>query len=551
MNGDMRGAKFAIVLTTFSSLTVLAGLYRPAEAVQTGQPSDLRAPFVLELPEIGLKTVEPEARIQTSELRTIKFLVRKPFSDSINLGKVYIAINGESGGLALGVNPGLDGHVATCDLARRPSLKLHPGKNVIELSACDQRNKWYYASFVLLAGGQPVDDPSLSNGATIRHTPGRSGSDPPQLIITEPKGLLRGLAVSITIPVRGFVTVGSGMGVSLTINGKPATLAPASSSRALVISASGAGGRKTFAFDSTAALTARTSTVVVEAKDDSGGVTVVTIPISGRQAAPPAQFRGRKFAVVIGVSRYKYHDGGLHDLGYADADARAIREFLLRPQGGGFAEGDILYLENENATADAVRDGLMKFLRIPGPNDLIVVFIAGHGAPDPYDPRELYFLMHDTKVADMSRTALPMRELQQALDGIVRAQRVVVFVDTCHAAGLSGKNLTTTRGLENNLINLYSSRLYKEAGRAVLTSSDVNEMSHESAEWGGGHGVFTLALLDGLGGDADSNQDGFITAGELFSYVRDRVRKETGFQQNPRALPGLNTDLTLAAAPKR
>jgi uncharacterized caspase-like protein len=80
----------------------------------------------------------------------------------------------------------------------------------------------------------------------------------------------------------------------------------------------------------------------------------------------------------------------------------------------------------------------------------------------------------------------------------------------------------------------------------VLTSSDVNEVSRESKRWGGGHGVFTWALLEGLRGKADASGDSLITAGELFNYVRQRVQLETGFKQNPRALPGINAGLTLA-----
>jgi uncharacterized caspase-like protein len=102
------------------------------------------------------------------------------------------------------------------------------------------------------------------------------------------------------------------------------------------------------------------------------------------------------------------------------------------------------------------------------------------------------------------------------------------------------------RSLENNLINLYSARLFKEEGRAALTSSDVNELSYENKRWGGGHGVFTYALLEGLRGRADANADSLITAGELFGYVRDRVRLETGFKQNPRSLYDFNSDFTLA-----
>ena len=37
-----------------------------------------------------------------------------------------------------------------------------------------------------------------------------------------------------------------------------------------------------------------------------------------------------------------------------------------------------------------------------------------------------------------------------------------------------------------------------KTGKAIITSSDVNEVSRESEAWGGGHGIFTLALLEFL-----------------------------------------------------
>jgi uncharacterized caspase-like protein len=265
------------------------------------------------------------------------------------------------------------------------------------------------------------------------------------------------------------------------------------------------------------------------------------------------KFSGRKFAVVLGVSRFKFRDAGLHDLQFADADARAVRDFLLSPQGGGFARDDVLYLENEAATSEAVRAALNRFLPKAGPADLVFVYIASHGSPDPFDPQKLYFIVHDTKVADMPNTAFGMSELQDLLDHIVRAQRIVAFIDACHSAGISGKKLVTGRQLayqENNIFNLYAAKLYTEAGHAVLTSSDVDEVSEEGAAWGGGHGVFTWALLEGLRGSADANNDHVITAGELFDYVSNRVRKDTDFRQNPRALPGTNKNFPLALVGK-
>ena len=45
-------------------------------------------------------------------------------------------------------------------------------------------------------------------------------------------------------------------------------------------------------------------------------------------SAGSAQFGGRRYALVVGVSRYKFHEGELNDLEYAHADSRSIAEFL-------------------------------------------------------------------------------------------------------------------------------------------------------------------------------------------------------------------------------
>jgi len=269
------------------------------------------------------------------------------------------------------------------------------------------------------------------------------------------------------------------------------------------------------------------------------------------------KFTGKKYAVVIGVSEYKYTDAGLRSLNYADDDAQSIAAFLQTPQGGSFSFADVKLLLNQDATLDAVRSAFSTFLKKAKPNDLVFIFIAGHGAPDPLASQNLYFLLYDTKVVDMPRTAFPMSELKDFLDRDIKAQRVLVMIDTCHSAGVNQKtkSLVSGRDLvqegdENNIMNFYlTNQLFKETGRAILTSSDVNEVSQESSKWGN-HGVFTWSLLEGFKGKADLNGDKFITAGEIFQFTRDNVRKATNFQQNPIASPGSAANLTLAFAGK-
>jgi len=266
----------------------------------------------------------------------------------------------------------------------------------------------------------------------------------------------------------------------------------------------------------------------------------------------PERLTAEKFAVVVGISRYQNTGTGLSSLKFADRDAQAFRDFLLSPEGGSFKKENIVYLINEEATSQKVRSALFTFLTKPREQDLVVLYFAGHGAPDPNDRRNLYLLTYDTKPDDMGGTAFPMWQLQDVFTRVLRARRVITFTDSCHSYGISGQTYGGSTK-SNNLINQYLSAVANTSEHAVITASDVSQLSAEGEKWGGGHGVFTYYVLKGLAGDADLNKDGTVTAGELFYYVREQVNKETGGEQTPLALPGLAEQLTLsglASAPK-
>ena len=65
----------------------------------------------------------------------------------------------------------------------------------------------------------------------------------------------------------------------------------------------------------------------------------------------------------------------------------------------------------------------------------------------------------------------------------------------------------------------------------VLCATTGNEKAQESHQLR--HGVFTVALLEGLAGKAELSQDGAVYLHELERYVTNRVRELTRRQQNP------------------
>lgn len=420
-----------LIMAVVAFTVVGAALLTPRapSGAQNTRATPSRAPFSLEIPQLNRSGITSlEVSIATTQIHTLKIHIANPAADQIGYEKIYTVVNAESANVIQTVTAGIKGKVVTLDLEKRERFRLRPGKNVVEISATDQGQQPYYASFV------------------------------------------------INVRAEKF-----------------------------------------------------------------GGLPRPSISY---------EWGGRNFALIIGVSKYKFHEGGLKDLEYAHVDARSIADFLkIR---AGFKESDISYLENENATVENVRAAVDLFLGRARENDLVFLFIAGHGAQDPFDPRSLYLILHDSKVTNMPRTALNMSELQPLFTNRLRAKRMVILIDACHSGGVNPEPTSSFRQLErseNNTFNIYAEKLFSGDGRALLTSSDVNEISEEGKKWGGGHGVFTWAVLEGLRGIADVNRDRVITTGELFDFVSDKVRQETNARQNPRALPGTNRDFPLTRVP--
>ena len=244
-------------------------------------------------------------------------------------------------------------------------------------------------------------------------------------------------------------------------------------------------------------------------------------------------FRGERYAVVIGISDYA--DPQITPLRYADDDAISFYNFLTSDAAGlgGFRPENIRLLTNEAADTRSVRTALTSFLRQVTDQDVVVIYIAGHGAADPFRPTEYYLLTHDTDAANYPGTAISMDDIDDYVRRL-RARDILVFTDACHSAAVTGTNVAF-RATETNAINqIFLERLQATAaGLLTFTASETNQLSQEGTRWGGGHGVFTYQLLRALEGAADEDADGIVTLGEVVEYTRLTVQRETQGAQVP------------------
>lgn len=289
------------------------------------------------------------------------------------------------------------------------------------------------------------------------------------------------------------------------------------------------------------------------ARQPAAAATEAMPPAAAEPALATAQdMRTKYWAVVIGVSQYA--DSQIPSLRYANADARAIYDWLVDPNGGRSAAARVRLLLDREATAANMKDALFNWLRQAIAEDVILIYFAGHGSPDsPDSAQNLFLLPNDTRYDNVAATGFPMWDIETALKRFIKAKRVVVIADACHSGGVGASFDIARRSAGTTPSNPISSGIQSLSkvgdGIAVISASDERQFSAEGEKFGGGHGVFTYFLLEGLKGQADYNRDGRVTLGELIPYLSEQVRRETLSNQSPTVAGKFDPAISIARPP--
>ncbi|MBF0227679.1 MAG: caspase family protein [Desulfobacterales bacterium] len=265
--------------------------------------------------------------------------------------------------------------------------------------------------------------------------------------------------------------------------------------------------------------------------------------------AEPDPTPGEKYAIIIGISKYK--DKNINSLTYTVTDAQAIYDFLISKKGG-FSKDKIRLLLDYNATKVNIEDALKNYLpRNAGKESMALVFFAGHGTPETDlsgysdDGSEKYIVPYDADLTKISATCFAMSEFSKVFSSI-RAKRVIFFIDSCFSGGGAGKEFlpdvlqrtfsSNNKGFRGIIVTSKFLKNLVECpqgyGKVLVTASQANETALELPILK--HGIFTYFLLEGLEGKADINNDELVTLSEVYDYLEDKVatlsRKEGGKQ---------------------
>ncbi len=225
----------------------------------------------------------------------------------------------------------------------------------------------------------------------------------------------------------------------------------------------------------------------------------------------------RLHLVTVGINAYK---NPKYNLNYAEADAGGIEKALSEGLKRVVSGVETYTIRNAGATRADILATIAKVTAAAGPEDVFVFYYAGHGvmsapvgatgtAADfylvPYDVTQLY-----GDEAGLAARGISATELKALAAGIP-AQKQLYILDACQSAG-AVDNIVSRGAAEEKAI----AQLARSTGTHWLTASGSEQFANEFDQLG--HGAFTYALLEALGGKA-AGDDGRVSVNELKAYL--------------------------------
>ena len=254
---------------------------------------------------------------------------------------------------------------------------------------------------------------------------------------------------------------------------------------------------------------------------------------------------GQRRALIVANDEYR-HDG-LRRLLAPAADAEALARVLGDPAIGDF---EVTVVRNESA--HAINAHIEDLFADSRADDVLLLHFSCHGLKN--DAGELYFAATNTRPDRLGSTAVSA-DFVQACMRASRSRSIVLLLDCCYGGAFSQGVTVRAAGDAHVLDSFPADGLGGGRGRAVITASSSMEYAFEgdqlAADSAPHPSIFTAALVEGLStGDADRDEDGWVSLNELYDYVFDRVRDRNPHQTPSRAVE-MQGELFLARSRRR
>lgn len=227
----------------------------------------------------------------------------------------------------------------------------------------------------------------------------------------------------------------------------------------------------------------------------------------------------RQHALLVGTAAYQ--DVHFPALPSVRADVHYLSQILEMPAVGRYEK----CVRVEDSSKAAIKQAVEQFLRDREPDELVVLYLSGHGAYDREDG-QLYYVTTDTEADRLQQTALEASYVTDQLEKCA-ARRKVLLLDCCFSG--SAVQGFRSKGASHSA----TAPVVEASGVHVITASQHWEQAFTTDA--DQPSQFTKAMVEGLhSGQADLDGDGYVSANDLFRYIsRDLRKAPDGRRQTP------------------
>jgi hypothetical protein len=228
------------------------------------------------------------------------------------------------------------------------------------------------------------------------------------------------------------------------------------------------------------------------------------------------------YALLIGVGESLYKPWSLP---VTVKDTQTIYAALIDPELCAYPDDKehIRVLNNQEATKAAILDGLnwLKEKAESDPHATVFVYYSGHGG---LKNNKYFLLQHDVKPMKLGESALSAETFTEALRQI-QAERLLVVIDSCHAAGMATSKEADLEDEEfGDFVRFSPSKgLIKELkqgkGRVVFTSSEGEQKSL----WIKDNSIYTYHFVEALQGAGNKPGDTEVRLSNLMNHLGKTV----------------------------
>ena len=253
---------------------------------------------------------------------------------------------------------------------------------------------------------------------------------------------------------------------------------------------------------------------------------------------------GQRKALI--VANDEYEQAALRNLLAPAADAEALGRVLSDPQIGDFA---VQVVRNE--PSHEIQARIEDLFSDGRPDDVLLLHFSGHGLKS--ESGELFFAASNTRPDRLGSTAIPADFVQRCMRDS-RSRSIVLLLDCCYG-GAFAQGVKVRAAGDVHVLDSFPQERSGGRGRAVITASNAMEYAFEGDQLGDDQqslpSVFTTALVEGLTtGNADQDEDGWVSLNELYNYIFDKVREQNPHQSPSRQIE-LEGELYLARSRRR